>query len=255
MDKKILILILTTILVVITSVVYIKFVIYDYMVNIKYFVKWIPVLLLIIQTLFFLCYFNIFKRDTNQLNYCFYLIFAYVLCMIGDISLMFDEMVIYMIGMLMFMIAYFLFGLGRIYNIKKYIYRTSKVKIILGAIFILIAQICYVPYVIYLASSNQKFDSIEIKIAICIYSCFINFSVLCNYIYLITFGTYRAWFSFVGVLIFGISDCVLILHDIKYEYKWIETLAISLYWIGLTIVSWATYKNNQYGYIILDFDV
>src|ERR1700753_2434237 len=100
MDKKILILILSTILIVINSLVYTKYVIYDDIFSLEYYIKWIPDSILILQTLFFLCYFFYENNTTYQYYYCIYMLCAYITCGFGDVLLIFDSNIMYMIGML-----------------------------------------------------------------------------------------------------------------------------------------------------------
>jgi uncharacterized membrane protein YhhN len=252
MDFIIFLLIIISFLVIVTTSMYIKFVTYDENNYIAYFIKWIPVFFLCIQTTIMACYYKCKHNDKYLHRYCLFLIIAYIFCIMGDILLVFNTNIMFMVGMLMFMFSYGLFGLGRIYNIKSYISYVDKFKIVSGIVIITIVQLCYVPYVVMEALPNENFNGIPLITAICIYSCFINFGVTSNYIYLVSFGTLRAWFSFIGVLMFGVSDCILIIHDIKYPYKYLETLNLILYWGGLTIVCWSTYYSEKIGHIILN---
>jgi uncharacterized membrane protein YhhN len=168
--------------------------------------------------------------------------------MTGDIFLIFGNEFTYMAGMLCFLIGYVLFGVSRIYDIKKYVCSHHKWKIILGILVLLLAQCLFVPYLIISALFNKTFGNIPMIIAICVYSSFIIFSIFCNYISLIVFQHKSVVFSFVGVLLFGISDCLVILHDIKFTNVYLEACALTVYWTGLTILSWSVYpiKNQIY---------
>jgi uncharacterized membrane protein YhhN len=251
MDNKIFLLIILF-LIIVHTFIYVKFVVYDENNNIEFYIKWIPVFLLCTQTIILACYYKCKHNDKKMYKYCLFLLVAYIFCAIGDILLIFNIKTFFMIGMIMFMFSHFVFGFGRFYNIKKYAFSDNKFKNILGIIIVTIIQLCYVPYVIMETLQNEKFNSILIIVAICVYSCFINFSVTSNYIYLISFGTLRAWFSFIGVLIFSTSDCILILNDIKYCNKYLEIIVLLLYWYGLTLISWAAYQSKEINYIILN---
>ena len=45
--------------------------------------------------------------------------------------------------------------------------------------------------------------------------------------------------SFIGIILFGISDCLFILNYIKYSNLILEIIVLSFYWLGLTFIGWS----------------
>ena len=255
MDKRIILFGTILPLVMVIAVAYIKFVIYDGKTDIAFYIKWIPSFLLCVQSIILAYSYKFVCNDKHMYFYCLFLIAAYICCIVADVLLIFVTMPLFMTGMLMFLFVHSLFGMGRIYHIKEYIrYDDNKFIIILGIIFIIIAQIFYIVNIIILVLQNDNIDSVPFIIFICIHSCFIIFSILCNYIYLVSFQTLRALFSFIGVTMCCISNCILFFHKIKYSHKYLEVFALVLYWCGLTVISLAAYRTETIDYIILNDD-
>ena len=255
MDKRIILFGIILPLVMVIAIAYIKFVVHDGKTNIAFFIKWIPSALLSVQSIILACSYKFTSNDKHMYFYCLYLVTAYIFCITADVLLIYDTIPFFMMGMLMFLFVYFLFGMARIYHIREYIScNNNKFITFLGIIFIAIAQICYIVNAIILALENDNIDNIPFIILICVHCCFIIFSISCNYIYLVSFQTWSSLLSFIGVVMCSTSNCILIFHKIKYTYEYLEILALALYWCSLTMISLSAYRTETIDYIMLNDD-
>lgn len=241
MNRNYLILFATSITIIIHNIFYTKYVIYEDNITYSYYLKWIPTLLLIVQSI----YFNFFVLENvfHKTLYGICLIIAYFFCMLGDIILMLPYESAYLAGMVSFLPAYLFTGIPRAYRLNRYLEKRHISKILVGTILILLVQLTYLPYLIGLVRENDKFNNGLLIGTVIIYSCYIKFSLLCNYMYLVVHPNVQAFFSFIGIILFGISDCLLIFHDIHYPAVWLEILCLVLYWSGLNILGWSIYRK------------
>lgn len=237
LNSRICVLIITGMLIVINSYFYIVSYIYEENIKVAYGTKWIPPFLLFLQTMYFYWH--------NTRNRCFKMMIsiAYLLCMIGDIILISDKTILFMIGMFVFLLSYLMFGLGRVRYLDNF--KDNLIKKLLGIIVMSIVQCLALVFIFNLLSNNTEFNNIYFKIAVVVYTSFINFAVSCNYVYLIKYTKWQSLASLVGLSIFALSDGALILYVLKYNTnKMLQTAVILLYWIGLIITSWSVYKRN-----------
>jgi len=213
-----------------------------------YYLKWVPTVILAVQSV---CFYTWHKQVNYPYDkFCLFLALGFIFCAGGDICLIFPGSIMYICGMIMFMAAYFVFGLARMIKINKQAIKHYTGQIMLGIFLICSTHITFVPVIIVLAFVDRNIN-VEMIVAICVYSMFINFAITCNYIYLTTKRNFSSLASFLGVLIFAISDCVLIVHDIEYNNKYLETTALTLYWLGMMIIGWSVYYVRTYAYGLL----
>lgn len=240
MDKKIILILFSFFNLLLTGL-YINNVIFDQNINPLY-IKWIPVTLLFIQTLIFTIYYHIKQYD---ITYMIYLLLAYLFCISGDILLIYDEYFFY--GMITFGISYLLFGLGRIDKILN-IKIEKDYKLLSGIlviIFLEIAQII-IAFVLFMYKRNNYAEAIPMVI----YSLFIMFSLIMHYIYLMKNRNQYASFSLIGLIIFNISDLMVVIQYIDLiDSKIFHSIEIALYWIGLSLISFSIEKILKYEYL------
>lgn len=238
MEKKYQILLVTSLIIIVHNVLYLKFVVYDNNKFYEYWFKWIPTMLLMLQTLYFCLLVPENMHYRSATGIC--LSVGYFFCMIGDIVLIFPYETTYLVGILLFLSAYLVFGISKTYYIIRYWSRNYIFPVVVGIGLIFLAQILYVSYLIHL------FKNTVIMIgAVIVYSFFINFSVSCQYIYLIVNTNSQALVALLGIFMFGTSDCLLIYHDIYYPNIWLEMICLLLYWLGLTILGWSVYQKTN----------
>lgn len=243
MDKRLIIILFFTFFTIISAIIYIKYVICDNNIDLAYYIKWLPAFFLLTQSIILTCYYkyNDYTKYTHYQSVC--LIFAYITCIIGDILLIPNKKITFMTGMFIFFCAYCIFAFRRMYHCGHGLFGNNIGYIMAGVFIISSSQLCYVFYIITLCQQNNSYDSTLI-IFIFIYSFAINFSISCNYAFLILQKSSSSWFSFIGIILFGISDCILILNDIKYSYIILEIISLSFYWLGLIILSWSIYEKE-----------
>lgn len=237
MDKKFLFIFISFINLLLT-VLYINDVIINESNNAIY-IKWIPVSLLFFQTLIFTVYY--YMKDYD-ITYMVYLLIGYLFCISGDILLIYDEYFFY--GMITFGISYLLFGLGRINKILN-VKIEKSFKLLSGILLIIFAEIVQIilAFVLFI----YKKDNYAEAIPMVIYSLFIMFSLIMHYIYLITNRNKYALLSLIGLIIFNISDLMVVIQYIELiDSKIFHSIEIALYWIGLTLISYSIENRLKY---------
>lgn len=220
--------------------IYLKYVVYGGNSLVAYAIKWIPALLLCCQVLYFVGYHKT-HNHYNEYIYSIFLVTALIFCVVGDILMIPNNDLTFMIGMLSFLVSYLLIGISKIYNAAYYYDSSYNITLSTMVIYVTIFQVCYDMFIIFEAYFNQKFNTITMIIAIIVYSTIINFAIICSYVYLLNYYTVSAWFTFMGVIIFGASDCVLILNEIKYNSKNLQSISLCLYWTGITLLGISAY--------------
>lgn len=252
MDKRNLILMINSIIIIIHNILYIKFITYDGNVDYAYYFKWIPSLLLICQTIYFT-----FVIDENELYKSYYgicLAIGYFFCMLGDISLIFPYEIAYLFGMILFIPVHLIIGASRLCSIDYHRENNNTVAVISGVLVVTIIQFCYVPYLISLLLQKKDINVEMMIIAIVVYSCFINFSVSVQYIYLVIYQNKLALASFVGMFLFAVSDSFLIYNDMHYQETWLGIVCLLLYWSGLNILGWSIYHKKNWIESYIQYD-
>lgn len=246
MDRRILILGTITVLTVICASIYVNYVLLDNITDFEIYIKWIPAFLFAMQSGLYILNHQI-KRNKLQANFCLFLFFGFIMCMIGDLFLIFKMEVMYIFGMAFFMMSYLFFGTSRITSINNtFVCINHKIKISIGIVIIFSCLIAFLVYIIDLSLNSQTFNSIPMIVAICIYSLFIGYSVTANYIYLVINVSRSALLSFVGVVLFALSDGIIILHDVQYTNVYVESIGMIVYWTGLNILSWSVHTTQEY---------
>src|SRR5437588_830216 len=100
MEPK-LIYMLCSLLILINAIIYIKCVLIDHNDYLQIFIKCIPPMLLSLQTCLFLIVYK-YANNKKKMFYCGCLLIGFMLCMFGDICLVFKNQKLYMAGMLLF---------------------------------------------------------------------------------------------------------------------------------------------------------
>lgn len=229
-------------------VLYIKYVLLDNAWP-EIYIKWIPATLLLLQTGYFLAINRLFINQ-NKNSYHKYLMFGYIACIVGDILLIDHEKITYMFGMLAFFFSYLFFGLGRITNVPYHM-RYIKREIMVGVILLLIVELCYMTFIISSALNNNDYNDFYTIFAICVYSFVIMFCIFSNYVYLVMQQDLSACFSLIGVILFAVSDCIIIMHDIRFQIIYLEIIGMILYWLGLIVLGCSVYYN-KHTYVMID---
>lgn len=236
--------------------VYIKLVIFAGWTELKIYMKWIPVALLFIQSLISIFIYKK-SKDCKTMWYCVYLLLGYALCVAGDLCLIFPQIMMYISGMFFFMMSYFVFGVGRIYIVHHDIKPRHKYKLLAGVFLLLPPYLLMMFFLLKFVTDNELFSSAGMIIAICIYSIFIIFAVYCNYIYLVVKTNCSSVLSFIGIILFALSDIGVILHDVKFNYVGVEAANMILYWLGLIMILCSIYNKDldNYDYQEINTDV
>lgn len=236
-----LLLILVSGLILTNMIVYIKLVIFDEQSYLKIYLKWIPALLLVLQSFYFACL-NKIKRDYEQFRISVLSVLGFTTCMIGDIFLIFDQQEMLAIGMLFFIIAYFCFGR----KIKKsYLVYDSCKSIItyIGISIIFCFEFTVLPFLLYYSDYNDSYHKWYFIVYIFIYTMIMMISLMINCIYFIQFPGLQEISSLVGVLMFVISDWIIIYRSLMDDNKWLDMLTMIYYWIGITFISYRCIKS------------
>lgn len=220
--------------------IYLKYVVYGGNNLIAYGIKWIPAFLLSCLASYFVGYHKSQYHD-DEYVYSILLLISFIFCIVGDILMIPNNTLTFMLGMLSFLISYLLIGISRIYNADNYYDSSYNITVSTMETYVTIFQICFDIFLIFEAYMNQKFNSIPMICAIIVYSTIINFAIICAYVYLISYYTVGAWLTFIGVIIFGASDCLLILNEIKYSSKNLQAVSLCLYWTGITLLGISAY--------------
>ena len=237
--------ILVSTLIVINTVIYCKYVLVDED-NIKLFIKWIPALLLWIQS------FNsaiIYQKQNDRKSVIYASLFGlgYVFCGIGDIILIFPGWSMYISAMILFMIAYLWFGSAQISDIRSFPNPNKSIgKFIILTIFWLVSLFGLI-YLILQIAQNQEYDNIAFIIGVSIYFFAMMYAGILSCIKFLLYQTLVSALSFIGIILFIISDFIMVLHDVRYNLVELEIAVMVLYWMGLTILSWSVcQKKVQY---------
>ena len=177
--------------------------------------------------------------------YCLWVSLGFLFCIFGDILLIMDNQILFLVSMIFFLFAYICFSCMRTGIIKTYYYhRLHFFGTVIGLVIIFIVLSFFLAYIVRNFPKVNIYD-ISMIVAICIYSLIVAISISSNYIALLVNKSWSTLFSFIGVLLFGLSDSLVILNYIKYHSTLLESCAMILYWMSLTILSWSVYQKDK----------
>lgn len=250
--------VIIAIIIAIVAICYINLALVQDKSEFKVATKWIPTTLLFVQSMICLIIFkqqeteptladtspllpaNVYRK--RSIVHAIYLMVAYALCIIGDVILLFPGTTLYMIGMLFFIGSYLSFGSSRVSGVHDYP-RKRKVVLIVAISLAIFTGLLVVNLVgiITLIPSHDQSKNIPFIAGICIYGAVIVYALTMNCTYFLLYRTGTSLFSFIGTVLFMVSDVILIIHDIIGNHLYLEIIAMSCYWLGLTIISWSIY--------------
>lgn len=227
-------LIITTIFISITEILYVKLVIIDNL-NVEIYMKWIPTFVLYI-----LCAYStwINRKNSHKKIYSFLLALGYAFCMIGDILIIYKYPTSFVIALIFFMNAYISFGSARILNIYHYRNKEYFCSKLLLSIFIGISIIIPINY--YLCNS---IDNQYVCIATIVYSLSIIYALIITFFHVILKPNMISIFSLVGIIGFMISDIII---DINLKINYIEIIIMLIYWSSINIIAWSLWSKHNH---------
>lgn len=252
MEKSSAILMLViTVLIIINTVIYVKFVLMEGH-DFKLYLKWIPAFLLWIQTFCFAIKFRSYG-DKKSLTYAKFFMLVFILCAIGDVLLVFSQPEIMYVGFVIFMLVYLVIGFSHYSDIRDLLPKISskfcKILLIELGIFFAVSSACFIYAMIEIVDEIENY--IPLVISISIYSIIMFFGGTMMFIYFVTYCTWQSVYSFFGILLFMFSDFMIILYITKYNYINLEIAIMITYWVGLIFLGYSVYKKKEdYNYLV-----
>jgi len=204
--------------------------------------KPIPLTLLIVNVIVYFILYGIHI-------YALMILFAFLFCLIGDISLMFSSNVNLLIGGLSFFIARLVFSLAHVSYSEKntgiiFSHKViNKKKILL----MIIATLILVTLESIFFSLYMK-SSITGKILVCVYivSMGINLFTVCNRLDFDEEMLMCKLLSFIGTLLFIVSDIMLLVTMFDTVYPYANVISITIYWVSMFLIMLSVVRNRNY---------
>lgn len=239
----------------IVASLYIKFGIIDAN-PIRIYIKWIPAALFLIQSIVLTIY-HTRKCDVNASKICAYLIFCYACCISGDIFLELDKFYFFLAGMLMFFIFYIFYGTSRVKYIVNfygnwylaYIPFCHPLKIAGLAAWLIINAAAF-AYAIIQIQKNNTYNHPLFLFAVSIYFVAILYATAVHLLNIFVTCNKKNTLALIGIIIFAVSDLLVLLQEVKFVSIITEIVAISLYWFALMIIGWSSYLCEQEFYYL-----
>jgi len=179
-------------------------------------------------------------------KYCQYLAIAFIVCAVGDILLIYNDQKL-VIGIFVYMIAYYVLAWARHQSINFYfsIKRRAIINFVCWLVFFLMCAAAF-SYIIYIIneSSNFKLNKTAMTIVISLYASSIVYAGSMHFAYLLLTFNISAFMSFVGVMLFAVSDFLIIYNMVESNTLAINIAVIVIYWLALCLISWSAYSSG-----------
>lgn len=247
---------ITNFLILVVAVVYIKIAIIDTP-QIKVFIKWIPAFLLFMQALYLSIYYWKIS-DKKSAKYCAILSICYILCIAGDIFLAQPQNYMFLLGMLVFLLFYVVFGSIRIVEVQQFFrnddalegfncIRLCKNKMAMALIIILSLAVSGLSfaYLILQVLHNNQYDHPLFIFATTVYFMAMLYASNTHLIVLFVYQRTKYYLAYIGIILFMLSDFMVLLHDLKYNYVAIECIYMGIYWFSLMIIGSTCYFRES----------
>jgi len=217
--------------------------------KVQYAIKPFPVSLLIIQTLIYLYLYNLHR-------YAILILSGFCMCLVGDILLMFNSQIDYLIAMLFFALGYLCFVIAL--NLPAY--RSSQNRIIWWKSLcswrnswkIMVSILPWIVFgIIFGFSFTRKLDK-SIVFLSCIYAYGIILILLGFSSLVRIFHPERnrinlsRTLAFLGILHVIASDTLNAWNQFIKPIEYVDIIVILLYWIGLHLIGISTVQDWDY---------
>ncbi|MEM3061967.1 MAG: lysoplasmalogenase family protein [Nitrososphaerota archaeon] len=243
------------VLIVVSAACYIKLALIDEN-KIEFFTKWIPCALLSLHSGGWTIIYRL-RLETNMLIFSLLCTMANIFCLVGDIILIIPDGTPFLVGMMVFLIAYILFGSARINDILAYLklYVCSRyleggrkiifLKLALPLTLIFAAGIVGLVYSLVLMVGGNVFYGRTLVFPSIIYFLGMMYAVSTHLANLFFYKKISSAISFVGILFLVVSDFLIILHDFRYNELHLEILVMVIYWSGLVMINWSVGEKDE----------
>lgn len=235
----------STLIILVNSILYSKLILFDGKNKLQIYLKWINPFILFLQCLYF--YFinrslqvKLMTKTTGL--YAISLIF----CMFGDIFIIYQNTVCLIIAMTFFGISYIILSIDKFDIIETQTGTVKNFFAFMGLIIIYLGNIAPLSFVCFFSISNGKITNIFVVLYTCFYIIIMTNTLGNNFIYAINNFNIRWILSFIGILLFVLSDWMIIFGIYIESNTVVESLPILIYWLGISCISWSCitfYKN------------
>lgn len=269
--KLVVTLTITSIIILINTIIYIKKVYLDNDDSFKLITIIIPPFTLFIQSIFLSVYSS---QNKASMSYCIFLTIGYFLCLVGNILTLYN----YSFELVLFWLAYIIFGMARSQNIPRFCVlcheNSGLFGKFIGGIF-LVGGLgsFYVMSLIILTFKNNIIGDGDAKIytnkminytpqmgnntnndmgiimtntifIICINALTMVFALAVNYIYMILYGIFGGKFSCIGMALFIASSYIKIVNDLEGPFDYLRLTHVIIYWMALMVLGWSEYRKE-----------
>lgn len=248
-------LVTTNLLIVVVAGLYIKLVLLETP-RFKIYIKWIPAFILFMQSIY-LSYYYRKNNDNKSLKYCILISICFLFCIGGDICLALRQEYMFFLGMLIFMMFYIVFGSVRVVDVYKFLRNENSIEeynvtrlchnkklMVLFVIIGLLVSGLGFSYLLIQIIHNDKYDHPIYFVAISIYFLAMLYASNTHLVMLFVYRDTKYYLAYVGIIVFMVSDFLVMLFDVKYNNVIMESIYMAIYWCSLIVIGASCYAKE-----------